>query len=360
MTDHVASADRQQQIAKALLGLLADQPLEAVTTRQIAQAVGLTQPALFRHFRSRDAIVQAALSQMRAEIGTLAQTILAQPLPAQGRLQALAGGLASHIELHPGLPRLLFRDVALLGPAQDRPLVQGLVSMLRALVAELVRGTQAEGQVPAEVDAAQSARLFVALLQGVLLQWQLDGRTQALKPQVELLLTFWLAGLRAGEPRAEVAPTPIAPPSPALVLLDVRPILQSGVDPLDAILAALARLPTDGLLKICVPFRPAPLLTLLGGKGLRALVLPTTAGLWEVEVLAPQAPDLVDLRDLEAPQPLEQVLLATSRLQAGQAAMFRVPRLPIALLPHLQARGIAHMTLQEWDGSALLHLRRPA
>lgn len=359
MTDHLASADRQQQIAKALVGLLADQPLETVTTRQIAQAVGLTQPGLFRHFRSRDAIVQAALGQMRAEIGALAQTILAQPLPAQGRLQALARGLASHIELHPGLPRLLFRDVALLGPAQDRPLVLGLVSMLRALVAELVRAAQAEGQVAAQVDATRAARLFVALLQGVLLQWQLDGRAQALAPQVEQLLAFWLAGLHSGEPRAEVAPQQPSPPSAALVLLDVRPILQGGVDPLDAILAALARLPDDGLLKIRAPFRPAPLLTLLAGKGLRAEVLAVGSGVWEVEVLAPLAPPPVDLRDLEAPLPLEQVLLATGYLQAGEAALFRVPRVPVALLPHLHARGVGHAILEELDTSALLHLRRP-
>ena len=359
MADHQPTDRRQQQIVSAMLDLLAERPVEAITTRQIAEAVGLTQPALFRHFRSRDEILQAVLTQTRGQIGALAQGVLSQPGGALQRLGALTQGILQHVEQHPGLPRLLFRDVALDEAALTHRPIESLNATLRALVAELVRAGQREGSVRADVDAAVAARLLVALVQGSVLQWQLLNRSHTLGAEAETLLRFWLAGLAAGEPRAQAQVPPPAPPLPALHVLDVRPILQGGVDPLDAILAALARLPADGMLKIHAPFRPAPLLVLLAGKGLRSEARLAQPGVWEVEVLAQDAPQPVDLRDFEAPLPLEQVLLATARLAPGAAQLFRVPRVPNLLLPHLQERGLDHVIVEELDGSALLHVRRP-
>lgn len=358
MTDHQPTDRRQQQIIGAMLELLAQRPVEAITTRQIADAVGLTQPALFRHFRSRDEILQAVLTQTRLEIGALAEHVLSQPGGALQRLRALAQGLLLHVEQHPGLPRLLFRDVALDDGARTHRPLESLNATLRALVAELVRSAQGEGEVPSDVDAAVAAQLFVALVQGSLLQWQMLGRQPVLAAEADTVLRFWLAGLAAGEPRAQQLTIQAEPALPALFVLDVRPILQGGVDPLDAILAALDRLPLDGMLKIIAPFRPAPLLVLLAGKGFRTAARLAQPSTWEVEVLAREAPPPMDLRDLEAPLPLEQVLLATAPLPAGAALLFRVPRAPNLLLPHLRERGLEHAVLEESDGTALLHVRR--
>jgi len=48
--------DRREQILDEAQRLFLDHGLEAVTTRQIAQAVGISQPSLYAHFANRDAI----------------------------------------------------------------------------------------------------------------------------------------------------------------------------------------------------------------------------------------------------------------------------------------------------------------
>ena len=50
--------------------------------------------------------------------------------------------------------------------------------------------------------------------------------------------------------------------------LDVRPMLATGKEPFDAIMAAVADLPADGILEITAPFEPVPLYTVFAARGL--------------------------------------------------------------------------------------------
>ncbi len=77
-------------------------------------------------------------------------------------------------------------------------------------------------------------------------------------------------------------------------------------------------------------------------------------------VLGSRTPDIVDLRDLEAPEPMEKVLLACSQLGAGEFFLAHLPRVPTLLFPHLETRGLSWWVHEEEDHSALLLIRRNA
>ena len=50
MAKRMPTLVRREQIAEAALTLLAEQGLGGLTARNVAKAVGLTAPALYRHF----------------------------------------------------------------------------------------------------------------------------------------------------------------------------------------------------------------------------------------------------------------------------------------------------------------------
>lgn len=75
-------------------------------------------------------------------------------------------------------------------------------------------------------------------------------------------------------------------------------------------------------------------------------------------VLGSQTPEIVDLRNLEAPGPMEEVLLACSQLDAGEFFLAHVPRVPTLLFPHLESRELHWWVHEEADQSALLLVRK--
>ncbi len=348
---------RRDQILTATLELLATTPLERLTTRHIAQRVGVTQPALFRHFRTREALLLAVAHEARAALSVRLTALLAVPQPPLRRCVALAELLADFVDHHPGLPRLLFADLAFEAP-ELRLAVQHLVAMQHTLVATLVVEAQADGTVRPDVQPEAAATLFVAMVQGLALRGLVQGQTQLppMRERLPAVLELWREAIHSG---AEARPT-VKPEGPhrtaRAMVLDVRPILARGVDPLAEVLATLATLTPSSVLVLTAPFRPKPLETLLAARGHGVSAHPAPNGLWSLLVRVDDTMPCLDLRDLEPPEPLERLLLAATRLVPGESLLAHVPRHPHLLLPQLQARGHRFEVANLADGTAVVRV----
>jgi AcrR family transcriptional regulator len=369
MTGREKTAVRRQQIIAATLDVLGRVPLADLTTRLIANALGLSQPALFRHFRSRDALLRAALDHAHASLGDLVDGVLRGAAEPIARLEHLAAGVLAYAAAHPGVPRLLFGDVGPApGDAELRAALRRLVSAQRAVVATLVRDGQRRGELRAGLDPERAGAFFVGLIQGAILQWELADRAEPLTAYAAPLVHQWLHGAREPDPtratatRQETtavgAPDAPAPPRPTLRTLDARPLLARGEDPLRAILAELGDAGASGLVCVTTPFLPKPLVTLLTEQGHGVEVFEVGAGTYSVEVVPGGGP-IVDLVDLPAPEPLERVLALTVALPSGATLAVRLPRVPQLLLPRLTAHGVVHAVHERPDGRALLLVVAP-
>ena len=350
------TADRRQQIVEATLELLATEPLEGLSTRQIAKRLDVSQPALFRHFLSKEELLLAVIAHSRAQLEQAVTEVIAAPGPAE-QLRLLARRLLGHVTQHPGLPRLLVSARSSAG-GQGAGARRQLVSMQVSLATELFREGQRGGAFRADVPPRDAAVAFAGLIQGAVLQWQIAGRAYPLEAAPARMLDVLLEGMRpSGGDSAHAAPPAAAPPpASGLTHLDVRPILAGGTDPLESILSAIAATQSPGLVSLTVPFRPAPLIALLTRRG-HQLQEELDGGLWTIDVLLGGA-RLEDLRALEAPGPLERVLTATAALDPGDAYLARLPQHPRLLLPHLERRELAFEILDEPGGSALLRVWR--
>jgi AcrR family transcriptional regulator/uncharacterized protein (DUF2249 family) len=350
---------RRRQIVQAALALLGDSPLDQLSTRQIARALGISQPALFRHFASREALLLGVIAETRLELGALAEGVLASQLGPVARLEALAVRLLDHLERHPGLPRLLFANVAS-GGGPVRTALQQLYSMQSSLVTELVREGQRAGEIDASVDARDAATLFIGLLQSVTLLRRLQVREGSLQDEGRRLLAIWKRGV-SSRMNGAAAPRPkaeLAKPD-GIRVLDVRPLLARGTDPLDAILDSLAQVGPSGVLSVTAPFRPAPLIALLRGRGHAVVERQLGPRHFHVEIIHGGEPVPLDLTDLEPPAPLERVLEECERLRSGGVLLARLPRHPRMLLPHLRERGLVFGVIDQPDGRALLRVYKP-
>jgi len=69
-------------------------------------------------------------------------------------------------------------------------------------------------------------------------------------------------------------------------------------------------------------------------------------------------PEIVDLRGLEAPEPMEKILMASAQLEKDDIYIAHLPHVPAPLFPHLETRGLDWQVFEETDGSALVLIRR--
>ncbi len=162
--------ERREEIIRVTLELAASQGVDDVTTQDMAQAMGLTQGAVFRHFASKDAIWLAVMQWVRDRM----MSVLGRAA-SQGRdpLDALQRMFFAHIEFiagHPAIPRVLTSQHLHGRNAVLRKLVTEIMLGYEEKIAGLLVDAKTQGLVRADLDPRAAATLYIGMIQGLVLQ----------------------------------------------------------------------------------------------------------------------------------------------------------------------------------------------
>jgi len=118
--------ERRREIAAAALRIIGERGVTSLTTATLAEAIGVTSGALFRHFESRDAILAEAVRHATERIH---ESFPDENAPPLDRMLGLARNRIRLFGSDPGLAWLLRSDQAYLTLPPDA------VRQLRELVA---------------------------------------------------------------------------------------------------------------------------------------------------------------------------------------------------------------------------------
>ncbi len=144
-----------------------------------------------------------------------------------------------------------------------------------------------------------------------------------------------------------------------IVELDVRPILEAGGEPFGEIMTAIAALGPHQQLRLLVNFKPVPLFQVLQQQGFEYEAIQDETGDWHVTFSRSSTDPasvtdidwsvpatVLDLRELEPPEPMKRVLEVLETLEDGAVLRAVLLREPLFLFPELAKRG--HI----WKGSS--------
>lgn len=383
-----SSQARRDEIVDALFSHLATRPVNDWSVRGLALALDVSTFTLLKLFRTRRAILLAALARVRVELGAIVSEVVSLEGSVSVRLRALLGKLIDYYGVQRrGVGRLFFLLAALDEPEAQRVAAQ-LMSMKTSFVAVLLREAEAcEGLSFLDgVTPDDASRALVGALYGSMLHDMTTGAhaNSAHAMSAHDMWSIWMAGI-SRQPWSVALPattsrpvstTPVPTPVPTsasmpssssappevceiLSFLDVRPILAAGRDPLESILAHLDRVPADGVLEIAAPFRPSPLIKLLEKRGCCVALRQATPDLFLVDAVVAGGPEIVDLSGRPAPEPMTEILRVLGTLAPSNVYLARVPQRPNLLLPRLDAAGMRYAMLESPDGTVLLRLIRP-
>ena len=206
---------RQAGLVEAALRLAAQRSPAGITTGDLAQAVGITQGAVFRHFSNKEAVWLAVLDwtadTLMRRLQMAADAEMAKP-DKLAPLAALNAVFMAHVDFvvaHPGVPRVIFQE---LQHAQDTALkarVRGLMRQYRTLLMGVLERAQEQRLLAPGSDLQAAAVLFVGSVQGLVMQSLISGDVRAMAQQAPAVFAIYLRGLAAtGSRRLTTKDTP--------------------------------------------------------------------------------------------------------------------------------------------------------
>lgn len=181
---------------------------------------------------------------------------------------------------------------------------------------------------------------------------------------------------KAPAPPPAVAPAGLLDTPPARIRdLDVRDDLRAGKEPLRQILEAARALPEGHVFRLRAIFEPAPLYDVLAKQGFGHFTERFEKDDWRVwffrdpnarasvSKAKADAPDeggdviVLDVRDLEPPEPMQRTLEALATLARGQTLVQLNARVPQFLLPKLEERGFSYEIREQSEEFVRIFIR---
>jgi TetR/AcrR family transcriptional regulator len=194
----------------ALLELACSVAPDDISTAAIAERMGVSHAALFRHFPSREALWGEAVGWAITELTQrFEQAADRHPGDSLEKARALLLAHLGFLQDHPGLVRMFFAELQ--RPQSSPAHEQGKAFMhrFRGRLAELIAMAQREHRLDGALESAELASLLVAINQGLMLQGLAQNSLDGLVERAERAHRLMLA---AFSPRATGGAHPAAAP----------------------------------------------------------------------------------------------------------------------------------------------------
>ena len=150
MTTKTATTTRQAEILDQALILVRENGLSGLTVRKIAERMGFSEPALYRHFPNKQALILGLMDRLEEMLVDAAREIADnRSLPAAERLSRIITHHVKLVRQHKSLPILLLAEAS----TSDDPVLlgrmQAIFSAYFGILVEIVR----EGQADHTIDS---------------------------------------------------------------------------------------------------------------------------------------------------------------------------------------------------------------
>jgi len=172
-----SSEVRQVELTDAALHIIANQGIAALSTRSLAKHVGLSSGAIFRHFASIDALLDAVVARVEA---VLEATYPPRELPPLERLERFVEARTSAVGKQVGIPRLVLSEQFLLAlPKGGSARLSACVLKTQAFVRECLRKGQEAGAFRSDIDAGALAIVVMGTMRMLALFTSRQSATEA-------------------------------------------------------------------------------------------------------------------------------------------------------------------------------------
>ncbi len=162
---------RRQQILEALAHMLEANPGARITTSKLAQEVGVSEAALYRHFPSKSKMFEGLIEFIEETIFSRVNSIVADEDRALVCCEKILSLLLAFAERNPGITRILTGDALAGETARLRARVAQLFDRLETQLKQILREAEIrEGLRPA-VPVAVAANLLMATAEGRICQF---------------------------------------------------------------------------------------------------------------------------------------------------------------------------------------------
>jgi AcrR family transcriptional regulator len=155
---------RQEQLAEAAMDMIATEGVNALSIAGIAERVGIVPSAFYRHYKSKDDVLDAILDQLRNKLLGNVAAVRKETGKSTERLKRLMQRHVGLLAENHVIPQIVFSDSFYAGHPERKNKVKGIVSAYLREVQQMVVEGQKDGTISNGVSPETVSVMFLGMV----------------------------------------------------------------------------------------------------------------------------------------------------------------------------------------------------
>jgi len=167
--------ERQQEIIEIALGLIHEKGIQGLTIKNLAKRLGITEPAIYRHFENKIQILTVILDMMKKNTGGIFDAELNSDAPAVKKIERLFEKQFQSFAQMPSLASVVFSEEIF---RNEKKLIDKISEVIehnnQTLSAILTEGQQ-NNEIRNDIEAGHLVIFIMGALRLFVKRWQFSG-----------------------------------------------------------------------------------------------------------------------------------------------------------------------------------------
>jgi len=174
---------RQKEIIEVSIELISKGGIQELTIKHISREMGISEPAIYRHFESKLDILLAILTYFEDLTTYVSEKAFSMKNPVFERIETFFSGLMDEFSKNPSLTKVIFSEEIF---QNDRRLSEKVLSVMKGhqkKIFESVGEGQVNGQIRNDIPQKHVVMFIMGTFRLLVTRWRLSGFNFDLKQE---------------------------------------------------------------------------------------------------------------------------------------------------------------------------------
>lgn len=167
-------SNRQIEIIEAATKLIGEKGIQNLTTKNLAEEIGFSEPALYRHFKGKTDIIESVLLYYKDKLGAGLNAIIGNETNGIEKIKKMITFQFNHFTNFPAVIMVIFAETSFQFDSGLSKVVKEIMESKRDMVCKIIKVGQTDGMIRNDLDADQLTTMIMGSMRITVLRWRLS------------------------------------------------------------------------------------------------------------------------------------------------------------------------------------------
>jgi AcrR family transcriptional regulator len=166
---------RQKEIVEVAIKLIHEGGIQHVTMKNLAHALRISEPAIYRHFQNKTDILLSMLEQFKQRSGNHLQRARALNESGIKQLEMIFLEHSGQFTAHPHMSAVVFSEEAFQDNSQLSEKIFSVMTLAHDTIVEIIDSAQQHGEIRDDLPKEHLALMILGALRLMVKRWRLSN-----------------------------------------------------------------------------------------------------------------------------------------------------------------------------------------